>query len=375
MFDHSTPPAAGSKGTVPMTAFVGGKKVERARPKGKIVGKDQPRDYFQQIFPIPDGRILVGYRGRYIDSPFGLQIRGGHDLAVQAELPGAAGPFSLRDRKLLASGPLCGGYQSSVRVVDLDTLSILDTFPVCRPYLWLDGRFVGQTPSFPSFEKKPHVDPSLLKRHPSLRPWVENDHGHKLLLLGRSGAVENALDAALVGPEYPVFKHLSLSPDGKTLYACTERSVAAVSLSDWSIRWRSQLGDNTGPRFFTAYAMALDGDGHLAVGGLAGHAKMLVVLDARTGKALTIGKGLGRLRGNTSIRSLAWHPTGWLAVGTASGRVAHVDADGHIRTYKGASKGVESLAFIEGGRSLLVCGPERQLRIWPLLKDEAEGSP
>jgi hypothetical protein len=374
MFDHSTPPAAGSKGTVPMTAFLGGKKVEQARPKGKIVGKDQPRDYFQQLFPLPGGRILVGYRGRYIDSPFGLQIRCGHDLAVEAELPGAAGPFCLRDRKLLASGPLCGGYQSSVRVVDLETLSILDTFPVCRPYLWLGGRFIGQTPAFPSFEKKPHVDPSLLKRHPSLRPCVENRE-RQLLLVGHNGEVENALDATVVGPEYPVFEHLALSPDGKSLYACTQRSVAAVSLASWSIRWRTQLGDNTGPRFFSAYAMALGGNGRLAIGGLAGHEKMLVVLDARTGKALTIGKGLGRLLGNTSIRSLAWHPAGWLAVGTASGRVAHVDADRHVRTYKGAAKGVESLAFIDEGQGLLVCGPERHFRVWPLLEDEAEGSP
>src|SRR5262249_26628294 len=153
------------------------------------------------------------------------------------------------------------------------------------------------------------------------------DRGRKLLLLGPSSEVENALDASLVGPEYPVFKHLALSPGGKTLYACTERSVAAVSLSGWSIRWRSQLGDNTGPRFFTAYAMAIDGGNRLALGGLAGYEKMLVVLDAATGKALPIGKGLGRLLGNTSIRSLAWHPAGWLAVGTASGRVAHIDAD------------------------------------------------
>jgi hypothetical protein len=106
MFDQSVPPAAGSKGTVPMTCYVAGKRVEQARPKGRIVGKDQPRQPYRDLALLPDGRVLVGYRGRYITSPFGLQVRGGGDLALTAALPDAAGPFSLRgDGLLLASTP------------------------------------------------------------------------------------------------------------------------------------------------------------------------------------------------------------------------------------------------------------------------------
>jgi hypothetical protein len=134
-----------------MTALVAGKKVEQARPRCRIIGKDQPRDYYQDLSLLSD-RVLVGYRGRYIDSAFGLQVRAGPDLAVQAECPGAAGPFSIREGLLLASGPLCGGYQSCTRQVDLGTLAILDTVPIRQPYLWLPGkpkRFVGQTPAFP----------------------------------------------------------------------------------------------------------------------------------------------------------------------------------------------------------------------------------
>src|SRR5262249_12865136 len=158
---------------------------------------------------------------------------------------------------------------------------------------------------------------------------------------------------AAVGPEYPEFKHLALSPDGATLYAATESSVAAVSLGDWSLRWRVRLGDNDGPRFFSADAMALSPDGRLlAVGGLAGYANRqhtVAVLDAATGEASPAGKGLGRVLGSTSIRSLAWHASGWLAAGTASGRVAHLDLSGAIRTYRGSGQGIESLLFIDEG--------------------------
>jgi hypothetical protein len=357
-----------------MTFLAGRKKVEQARPRCRIVGKDQPRQPYRDLLLLPHGRVLFGYSGRYINSPFGLQVRAASNLAVASELPGAAGPFSLRDEVLLASGPLAGGYESSIHTVDFATLSILDTFPLRRPYLWLAGRFIGQTPAFPAFEPRPHVDPVLLDRHPPLRRWAE-DCTTRLLLVGLDGEVERTLDAAAVGPEYPEFKELALSPDGATLYAATERSIAAVSLADWSIRWRVTLGENTGPRFFSVYAMALNPNGRqVAVGGLADYGNHpLVLLDAATGQVVSAGKGLGGVMGNTSIRSLAWHPAGWLAAGTSSGRLAHLDLAGAVRTYKGSGQGIESLLFIDEGRSLLACGAEKHFRVWPLLEDEAGG--
>ena len=88
-------------------------------------------------------------------------------------------------------------------------------------------------------------------------------------------------------------------------------------------------------------------------------------------QATPAGKELGRVLGNTSIRSLAWHPAGWLAAATSSGRLAHLDISGNVRTYKGAGQGIESLLFIDAGRALLVCGAEKHFRVWPLLEDEA----
>jgi hypothetical protein len=378
MFDPTSPLTAASKGTVPMTSFVGGKRSEQARPKGRIVGKDRPSQPYRDLCLLPDGRVLVGYQGRYLSSPFGMQIRSGNDLVAAEELPKASGPFSLRgDGLLLASGPLAGGYQSCTRKVDLATLSVLDTLPVRQPYLWLAGqaeRFVAQTPVYPDFKDRPLVAPALLDRHPHLRRWAE-DRTTRLLLVGPGGKVDRSLDAASVGPEYPEFEHLGLSPDGATMYTATERSVAAVSLGDWTIRWRTRLGNNSGPRFFSAYSMALHPDGRLlAVGGLAGHEnheRTVVLLNSATGKAARDGKEWGRALGGSSIRALAWHPSGWLAAGAASGRVYHLDLGGSVRTYKGAGQGVEALLFLDGGRSLLVCGAEKHFRVWPLLEDEA----
>jgi WD40 repeat protein len=360
-----------------MASFIVGKKSEQARVKCRIVGKDQARQPYRDLHLLPDSRVLVGYRGRYIDSSFGLQVRAGKELAVEAELPGAAGPFSVHDgRLLLAAGPLAGGYEASVRKVDLPRLAILDTLPVRQPYLWLAGRLerlVGQTPKFPSFKDRPHVDPALLDHHPDLRRWAE-DRTTRLLLIEQDGTVSQTLDAATVGPEYPEFRHLAHSPDGAILYVATEGSVAALSVDDWKVRWRTQLGDNDGPHFFAVYAMALSPDGsRLAVGGLASYANedhLLVLLDVATGEAVPTAKGLGRVLGSTSIRSLAWHPSGWLAAGTASGRLAHFELSGAIRMYKGAGGGIESLLFIDGGKSLLVCGSEKHFRVWPLLEDE-----
>jgi hypothetical protein len=82
---------------------------------------------------------------------------------------------------------------------------------------------------------------------------------------------------------------------------------------------------------------------------------------------------VGDVLGSTSIRSLAWHPAGWVAAGTAAGRMAHVDMAGSVRTYKGAAQAIEALLFIDGGCSLLMCGAEKHFRVWPLLEDEVQG--
>jgi len=369
MFKLTAPPAAKEKGSVPMDTFAAKKWHSQARPKGRIVGKDQPQTCYRDFLPLADGRVLVAYRGRYIDSPFGLQIRGNDDFKVLAHLPKASGPLSLRpDGKLLASGPLSGGYESSMHRVDLPSLKIEDTWPLADPFLWLPGateRFVAQTP-------RPRVT-ALIAKHPLLREAL-NSPKNRLLFVGPNDVVDHDLDSALIGPEYPVFKHLALSPDGTTLYAATESSLGAISLSDYSIRWRVQVGDNSRTGTVTPYALALSPDGrYLAAGGIAFRAvyeRTLMILDATTGRFVSAANEVGRALGNTSIRSLAWHSSGWLAAGTSSGQLLHVDLKGHIRIYKGASKSIEALAFVDEGRSLLVAGAEAYFRVWPLLDDE-----
>src|SRR5262249_50270479 len=195
---------AGSKGSVAMTSFAGKKKTELARPRSRIVGKDQPRERFESLSLLPDGRILVGYSGPFIGSQRGLQIRAGEQMAGTGRPAGAGPPHRLgRDGLLLAYGPLCNGYESCVHKVDLERLTILDTFPVCKPYLWLTGRaerLVGQTPAFPEFETEPYVAPKLVDRHPYLRRWV-HDREQRLVAFKPGGPGSATLDAAPVGPQ------------------------------------------------------------------------------------------------------------------------------------------------------------------------------
>jgi hypothetical protein len=353
MFDPSIPSKVGIKGTVPMAASVhGGATIQQTRPRGRIVGKDHPVQGYGGLTALPEGRTLVGYQGPLVGSPFGLQIRAGPELALVAQLPEAADPFSLSGNQLLASGPLFGGYQSSVCVVDLAAMAVLDTLPLCEPYLWLDGSgVIAQTPAFPDFMAGPLTDPTLIDRHPKLRRWVKQ-RPRRLLHVRADGKISHCLDAAEVAPEDPRFRHLALAPDGAMLFASTYCSVAAVSLADWTVRWRRRLGDPSGPQFLAIYATALSPDGrHLAVGGLAGYGNSdhaLVILDATNGQPLTAADAVGPAIGSTSFRSLAWHDTEWLAAGTSSGLVAHLDLHGRLRTYKGAGRAVESLLSLYG---------------------------
>lgn len=75
-----------------------------------------------------------------------------------------------------------------------------------------------------------------------------------------------------------------------------------------------------------------------------------------------------------SIGALAWHPSGWLAAGSSSGCIAHVQRNGRVRIYRGAPKGIQAMLFVEDGAALLVGGTEKHLRVYPLLDDERDGT-
>jgi hypothetical protein len=169
--------------------------------------------------------------------------------------------------------------------------------------------------------------------------------------------------------------HLCLSADRATLYFATTTDVGAVDLAKGVVIWRQALGTYARGDFVNIYALALSADGRrLAAGGIASGAyadRALAILDAGNGK-IEHARGMRGI-GGTSIRSLAWHPSGWLAAGSSSGAVAHVNREGRLRVYKAAAKGVEALLFQDSASALLVGGNEKQLRWYELLEDERGG--
>lgn len=370
-FDDNVPLAGGAKNSLAMSTVKQGSPLAQARPKGRIVGKDNAREVYEDIAILPTGDFVVGYRGQYIHSPCGLQVRRRSDLSLIDEMLGVAGPFDF-DHSLLCSGPLYEGRDSSMAVVNVAERVVLKTLPLCRPFLCLPGaRLIGQTPSyFPELDAHPQVAPTLLQQYPQLKKQIEQPD-RKLLILNSKNEAEMQVFAKHIGPEFAEFVHIALSPDKGTLYAATCCSVGAVDLSSNQVLWGRKLGESIGSRFIAIYAMGLSPDGeYLAVGGLTGHENdehCLAVLSVKDGATILNSECFSQWI-DGEVRSLTWHPTGWLAFGTNRGQLGFVDLNGTARLFKGASRVIESLLFYDD--QLLLCTREPQFRIIPLLADE-----
>jgi hypothetical protein len=70
-------------------------------------------------------------------------------------------------------------------------------------------------------------------------------------------------------------------------------------------------------------------------------------------------------RPSARVEALAYHPSGWLAIATSAGALAELGLDGPLTAFRAANAGIDAIAFVDGGRSLLVGGREPQLRLWP----------
>lgn len=370
-FDDTFALSSGTKNSVSMLSIKQGVARSLARPKGRIVGKDSPRESYEDIAVLPSRDFVVGYRGGYADSPCGTQIRRCSDLSVLVEIDDIAGPFDI-GRYLLGSGPLYRGVHSSLRIVDYTNGSIVRTVPLCEPFLWMpEQRLIGQTPLYlPDLQPHLQVEPALLQAYPQLKELIEQPD-RKLIVLNSSYESEVEILASDICSEFPEFVSLALAPDNSKLYAATCRSVGAIDLSTNQVLWTKPLGKNFGERFFACSAMALSLDGnYLALGGLAGDKNKdnsLVVLSAIDGaKVLDSSSFHWHIDGD--FRAMVWHESGWLAAGTNRGQLCHVDLCGAARFYKAAGRVIESMLF--RGDDLILCTREAQFRIIPLLADE-----
>jgi hypothetical protein len=377
-----------------MIEFDGVEMRPSSRPAGTIVARDNPRQEYRSLVLLSDGRWLIGYKGSRIGNPSGVQVRHGTNWALQVEVTDIGTPLALHDdsKHLLGTGPLCGGYEAAVSLVDLEQRRIVEIWPVCKPFAWLPGsstQFVAQS-------RFTCVDQQLVERHQFLREHVDAARHLVVIdtqklqattafpLIDQSLAVESVDALHFTDVRQPYYMHLAYVREGNLLLFGNHVAVGAYSLTDARLLWTQQVGWADRDRMFHLDAMAISNDGKLvAVGGAnndwwngKGESQTLVVLDAATGETV-LAMPLHRLlrdarfdiTGMVRRTALAWHPLGWLAVG-AGKTVAHVRMDGTFHAYNAAQRNIHALLFLNCGAQLLVAGAENHLRVWDMLDNE-----
>lgn len=336
------------------------------RASGVILGKDEPCNKNKEIVLLPDGRFMVAWSGDFVSSPRGLQIRNGQTLVLEANCVGAGRYFACHPLGHcgVAGGKLFEGYEASAKLIDLVTFSITRTLPLHGPFVWLpDGEsFIAQTAHV--YEGKSYVDDKLLQQEPWLSPFIGGVTRMVKVVPAQNQATlihnfDKGLDAVV----------LACSLDGERVfwadYYGNVRSKAITSGQNcWSIRLKiANTEDN-----FSASAMALSPDGRfLAVAGSAWYgARDFVILDALNGKILLEVPLTARVSGGSRVAALAWCDNTHVVAGTAKGMLAIVALDGSIQAWKGAQACIRSIVVDHAHSRLVICGVEKQFRVWPL---------
>jgi len=353
--------------------------------RGAILGKDEPRAGYSQLLPLEDGRLLVGFGGdQHPGRPSGFQVRAGESLTVASQSIGPNPPFAARPGGETILDHLPGGEAGSgwplthLRLLDLSSGEALDRFPLHAPFVWLDKqRFIAQLPAPWERAREPEGDAKQRERHVWLFTALTDAPAHGLAVVDLEGRSLQVLDTGWTGPLRWGCYRLTADLRGGLLYCCDWTQIAAIDLHG-ATRWVTQVAAQRGRYSLRSLAVSPDGRRVAAIADPADPAeRALVVLDAETGAVVherAVGHELaelGLLRAARTVpRCLAWHPAGWLAVGTGGGIVAHLDPEWNLRAYRAAPRSVEAVAFTNDGRSLLAAGSERALRRWELRDDE-----
>jgi len=341
-----------------------------AREPGRIVAKGVARRV-HAVVPLGGDRVAIAYHEGLASSPGGVIVLG-RDFAALASATGAFGPLEVGGSFWLASGPLWRGVRASARVLDPETLAVLDTLPLRPPFARTGARrILAHTPVRAAGEvggvfgelDRYEVDPGEVQ-------------AGRIILPDRAGLVELDLDdrrihVVVESEPFDPFTLLALSPDRATAYAASNNGrIAAIDLAARAIRWERRAPSY--PAVFFLHAMAIDAAGaRLAVAG-SGRDIDLLVLDTASGETvrelepcLLVDRAGVTRRPSLRVEALAYHPSGWLAIATSGGAIAELRADGSLTAFRAASAGIDAIAFVDGGSALLIGGREPQLRLWP----------
>lgn len=273
----------------------------------------------------------------------------------------------------IAAGPLWSGRQASSRLIDPDTLDVVDTLPLRAPFARRDSRrILAHTP----VRAVGSVEGVFRELHAYQVDPAEVREG-RVVLPDRPGLVEldlgdRHLDLLIESEAFDPFTLCVLAPDRATAYAASNAGrIVAVDLERRAVRWERRAPRDAA--VLTLHAMAIDPAGaRIAVAGSGSDADLLV-LDSDRGHTLCeldvcllLGRTPVTRRPNARIAALAFHPSGWLAIATSAGAIAELHEDGSLGAFRAAGAGIDAIAFVDGGSALLVGGREPQLRLWPV---------
>ncbi len=373
----STPPPSHAKGSIPMISMRGGSPStvaeEHSRPKGRIVGKHGIADRCSSISCI-DGGLVVGFRQKYLtDGLVTLLLRlPGFDQAEAVIGIGDETEISQGGRYILGRAAGVDGtlFRGGSGIATVSPVRIEARVPVCGPAAWRNvarqegaDLVVGVWDWF----RPPTVDaedfyliPVLENRASGVSPLLRVDHRERKASL----IVELALGTT------DALTRIRTSRNGDTAYYATHRAVGAVNVESGQVEWRRELAGIQSDihDVYGLKGLALSHDGrYLACGGITSAAhqdRSFVVLDVRGGDEVLRSGFPWQLattgfRCKTSVSAIAWHRLGWVAVGTSAGVLVHMLLDGTWRAYRGSSREIGALAFIDDGRRLLVGSGEK----------------
>ncbi|MCY1009943.1 hypothetical protein OV079_31155 [Nannocystis pusilla] len=341
--------------------------------------------------PSPNGRALIVLAdGRCLDAQGDdrqgvLYVRAADTLETLRAYPDVAPPIAVHpSRPLVLTGrdsawslPGDGSPQtwrgSEVRMIDHESGQQLDRFPLQPPFVWLDDRrFLSRSMGF--YHGRRALDPGFAGRHlPISGLFTDSEADGVAEVDAFTGGAELRVRCG-VYERWSRLKHLAVRGDVALYGGFLE--VGAARLPTWELLWSHPMG--TGGLGYQMRALAVSPDGgHVAVGaGGRDGLRDLSVFEVDGGRevlCLPLGRmlaGAGALTTKTTeVTCLAWHPRGWLAVGTRAGLVAHVHLSGAIQFYRGATRAIEALAFARDGASLLVASKAAIAR-FPLLDAE-----
>ncbi len=312
---------------------------------------------------LPGGSWAVGYGGQFVTSATGVHVRDGLDFDSVVGYPQVRPPVAASvDGRLLAAAET---DRDSVRVLDIvdGDLRAGAAWPVWDVFAWL--------PDWP--EALLALTRHTGRRDPAATgPIADLESGpfNRLVVVDTAGQRVHALQPdELVGDEPDLGGDLVVSGDGEAALLATQWALHCFSLSTGRLQWRRR-----GIPYDTHWhAAAASVCGRLvAVGGRCVRRtdpQLLQIREVATGRLLAAfsGTALGTV---STVSALAFHPSGWLAVGFANGTIRHVTPGGSIRSYRCDDQGVRTLAFSPNGAMLMAGGTWAGLRLVELLPDE-----